>query len=536
MKVKLAPVKNATTLQHELEMLRRLTKTSKYFVLPYHDTLIPSTEFTVTDSTTTGPKDPRFNSHLAMVIEMGEITLSDFLRRNHQIVSQTKLIDIISCLVYMVLDAHALDLVLMDIKDANVMHFKMGPGLYSWKGIDLESCLEKDAVLSKSRFMATIPFMAPELLTGAETRAQLSMDIWSLGMLIFNTLICKQRQTFWTLQGINSDAAIKEEIVKGRLTQTKVDELIARTFSGSDNSSQRHFLERMLKIDPNERWTITALEQAALMKGSSSISPSILVEGQHRILSAVQSLSDKVTVINMLATPTDIKDLLANLAGSNLAADRKKADELRVIDACPPALQYYVTMQVSMNGFLQACTVLSSEMVANNKRGVAGSIAAAVGVFSSLASPVPFASFGLEVLKAALTKIDVHVQLLAVEKVVAIFRGDSTAISLVAEGVARGMALHRKADLERIQLQLQVKKGGPVEGAFRMAVDFCLNKTDSDASKDRATADAQTVMQNMLSGDLAFTSSGGLSRATNNERRAESITGEILTFLQAKKA
>ena len=257
-------------------MLRKLTKTSKYFVLPFHNTLIPSNEFTVTDST--GPSDTRFNSHLAMVIEMGEITLADFLRRNHQFVSQAKLIDIISCLMYMVLDAHALDLVLMDIKDANVMHFKMGPGLYSWKCIDLESCLEKDAVLSKSRFTATIPFMAPELMTGAETHAKLSMDIWSLGILIFNTLICKQRQTFWTLQGINDNAAIKEEIVKGRLTQSKIDELIGRTFSGSDNSSQRHFLERMLKINPNERWTITALEQAWLMKGSSSISPSILVD------------------------------------------------------------------------------------------------------------------------------------------------------------------------------------------------------------------------------------------------------------------
>ena len=532
MKVKLVTVDKRSSLQYELDVLRKFTKTSKYFVMPFHDSLISNNEFAVTDSS--GPKDPKFSNHVAMVLEKGQITLADFLRRNHQSVTHGRLIDIICYLMYMVLDAHALDYVIMDIKDQNVMQFDTGHGLYSWKGIYLEGSLEVNTVLSKSKFMATIPFMAPELLTGAEKHARFSLDIWSLGILIFNTLICKQRQTFWTLQGIHSDAAIKEEVTKGRLTQEKIDNLIERTFSGSDSSSQRHFLERMLKVNANERWTIFELEKAALLKGSSSISPSILVDGQSKILNAVQSLSDKITVINALASPTDIKDLLEKLNGSNLAADLKKAAELREIDGCPPALQYYVTMQVSMNGFLQACTVISSDMVANKQRGVAGSIAAAIGAFSSLATPVPFASFGLELLKMGLSKIDERLQMLGVDRVVATFRGDSAVISLVAEGVARGMALYRKTELEALAAkQPQQKKKGVVGEAFRMAVDLCLNKSESDASKDKATADAHTIMQDMMSGGLAITS-GGPFIATN-EQKAESITGEIVTFMQSKK-
>lgn len=66
---------------------------------------------------------------------------------------------------------------------------------------------------------------------------------------------------------IYDDVGIKRELVSGRLTQKKVDDLIDRTFPGYDNSSKRHFLQRWLKIKPSEWWTIQALYEAALMKG-----------------------------------------------------------------------------------------------------------------------------------------------------------------------------------------------------------------------------------------------------------------------------
>ena len=93
---------------------------------------------------------------------------------------------------------------------------------------------------------------------------------------------------------IYDDVGIKREHVSGRLTQKKVDDLIERTFPGYDNSSKRHFLQRWLKIKPSEWWTIQALYEAALMKGTTSISGPIRYEGQKRILREVKSLHELV--------------------------------------------------------------------------------------------------------------------------------------------------------------------------------------------------------------------------------------------------
>ncbi len=265
-KVKIVSAEKKHLLQHELDVLSELFLADcKFFVKPLYSVLIPSFEFTVSDF----PADPSgcFDNHVAMVLEKGEINLTDYLHYNRSHLTPAKLADIIDGLVGMVSDAHKLNFVLMDIKDQNVVQFKIGPGLYSWKGIDLDGSLRRDTLLHQSNFMATIRFMAPELLSGKETRARFSLDIWSLGVLIFNTLISQQQQTLWSLLGIHGDDAIKEEVVSGRLSQEIVDGLIKRTFPSSEESSKRHFLGRMLKIKPSERWTIESLQKAALLKG-----------------------------------------------------------------------------------------------------------------------------------------------------------------------------------------------------------------------------------------------------------------------------
>ena len=293
-KVKLVKEEDAAVLQRELNTLLQLNNQSTCFVKVLHHCLISSEEFTVSDSSADSAMDLRFDRHVGMVMEPGEITLTDFLIHNCRDISQGKLIDIITGLVCIVSDAHFLNYVLMDIKDQNTMQFRVGRGNYTWKGIDLDSALEKDTLLSATSFMATVRFMAPELLTRREVRARQSMDIWSLGVLIFNVLLCKQRETFWSLLGIHGDAAIEEEVLQGRLTQKKVDDLIERTFQGSDNSSQKHFLQRMLRIEPSERCTIQVLHDAALLKGTSSFSASRLYRGQQQLLKGQQEILGEV--------------------------------------------------------------------------------------------------------------------------------------------------------------------------------------------------------------------------------------------------
>jgi hypothetical protein len=196
-------------------------------------------------------------------------------------------------------------------------------------------------------------------------------------------------------------------------------------------------------------------------------------------------------------------------------------------------LQYYVTMQMSINGILAACSSISSNMVANNRPGVAGSIAAAIGAFGSLASPIPFAQFGLDLLKTALNKFDERQQKVRVGRVQNVFLGDSAVVSLVAEGVARWMALHRQAELEaaKVREQQQQPGKGPafrqVKGALRRAVSLCLNGAESDPSKVRATSDAQSILQAIMDGGLVINANKSSAAAG----KADAITADIVAFV-----
>jgi hypothetical protein len=182
-------------------------------------------------------------------------------------------------------------------------------------------------------------------------------------------------------------------------------------------------------------------------------------------------------------------------------------------------------MQVSINGILTACSSISSDMVANNRRGVAGSIAAAIEAFGSLASPIPFAQFGLDLLKTALNNLNNEQQINMVNRVQNFFFSD---ISLVAEKVARWMALYRQAELEAATTREQLPAFRQGTEALRRAVSLCLNGAESDPSKVRATSDAQTILQAIMDGELVI-------NANSSSGRAEAITAAIVAFVRTKR-
>jgi serine/threonine protein kinase len=362
-KVKIVSVEKKHLLQNELTVLRQLNYHSKFFVKPLHDALIPSDDFTVSSSASA--KDLRFDNHVAMVLEVGEITLTDYLREHRDSLSHGQLLDIINSLVCMVIDAHDRDYVLMDIKDQNFMLFFVRRGLYSWKGIDLDGSLKVDTLLNDSCFMATIRFMAPELFTEKNLKARFSMDIWSLGLLIFNILIFLRKKTFWSLLEKHSDEDIKDEVVSGRLTQKRIDDLIESSFPGHDKSSLRHFLKHMLKINPSERWPIQSLHDAAFMKGTASISGSILYEGQKKILSEVKSLQELVKT-ELASVHTRLQSLLeedhndTDLGHINTALDELHAilsTQAQSTADCKAAIQTLTNWESSATSTSRAATI-----------------------------------------------------------------------------------------------------------------------------------------------------------------------------------
>jgi len=324
-KVKIVAVEKEHLLRRELEALT-FFKDSKFFVNLLHDQLLSSADFVVS-----AQGAMRFDNHLAMVMEKGVVTLDQFLAEHCSELSLVDYMQIIGSAFNIVKEAHSKRLVLLDLKGSNIMLFDSGRGLRVWKGIDLDGSLLVNSPLGESSFMATVPFMAPELLAATQLtglQANLSMDIWSLGILTFNVLVAKQFCTFWTLMGMNSDADIKEEVRSGRLTQEKVDENINRNFPGHANSTQRHLLLRMLKVDPSARYTIAALDTAAYLTGVASISTSTLYHNQQHIIGELKSLRD-LFQSEIASFRMTLQAVLEEDSGANIGDTSSYLDSLR---------------------------------------------------------------------------------------------------------------------------------------------------------------------------------------------------------------
>ena len=236
--------------------------------------------------------------------------------------------------------------------------------------------------------------------------------------------------------------------------------------------------------------------------------------------------------------PDNLAEQLAALERSTRREDKKAAFELRekqIIERSPPTVQYYVTVQVSMNGVFNACTSIKSEMVGNERRGPAGSIASAIDF---LADPIPFAKFGLDILKGALNKWDERQQKQAVAHVVDIFLGDTTVSSLVAEGVARKLALYRQSKLEeedaKSRQKQQQRKGqafAKAKEALRHAVNICLQRDETNSAKSMADADFQSILQAVMDGRVTINA----AITSTAPEKAEVITANIVTYIQSEK-
>ena len=296
-KVKIVAVEKEHLLRREFEALS-FFKHSKFIVNLLHEQLLSSAEFTVLVSggSSDSKAAKKFDHHMAMVMEKGVVTLDQYLVEHRSELSMVDYTQIISSAFNIVKEAHGKGLVLMDLKGSNIMLFDYGRGLRVWKGIDLEGSLPVNSALGDSSFMATVPFMAPELLAVlqlAGLQADQAMDIWSLGVLTFDILTYpKKFCTFWTSMGLHSDSDIQEEVRSGRLTQEKVDALINANFPGHGNSTQRHLLLRMLKVVPSARPSITDLDSASYLTGVASFSTSALYHNQQRIIGELKSLRD----------------------------------------------------------------------------------------------------------------------------------------------------------------------------------------------------------------------------------------------------
>jgi len=185
----------------------------------------------------------------------------------------------------------------------------------------------------------------------------------------------------------------------------------------------------------------------------------------------------EVTVINSI--PDDLTKRIAaleNATDSKARMEAAKLNEIAGISAVDEQLEYIIALQTLLNGMLLACSVISSNMVANQESSLTRTASNAIDFAVQNASFMPGVSLALNLISKSLTAYDDSVKEARVERVTELFRNDALLVSQVTEVVARKMTLHYKEKLAMIG------KGNPqstesIREKVQQVVKRCVTNT-----------------------------------------------------------
>eukprot|EP01036_Dinobryon_divergens_P027427 gene27427-36200_t len=171
-------------------------------------------------------------------------------------------------------------------------------------------------------------------------------------------------------------------------------------------------------------------------------------------------------------------------------------------------LQYYVTMQVTINAVVMACAIICSDRQSDQGETFENAIASAIANYRDISWGV----FGLNILKVITEKWKDNDKPKwdAVYQLKSTFYGGSNLISEVAERVAREKTMSNKSKLtvEGSKSPLEADRLG--KEALRKAIEACLDQSEEVLLKDAATTDTQFIVQSLMKRDVAV---GAITRA-----------------------
>lgn len=323
-KAKVIERKCGSQVEHEFKCLNTLFFSSPgYYVRPIR--LLYSPQIAVDAVSAFALHD-----HVALVMEKGIKTLDDTLKQNPNL-SYAEKVFILSRVIDVVEQAHLNKLVLMDLKSANFMKFRLGDDVV-WKGIDLDGALLIGQVLSGSTFKSSAECMPPELTTRLETVvASPSIDIWAIGLLAFQIFSRHGISNFWTVQGQYNETSIINCLCG--LTQESVYRVIAKEYPGDQNSQLRHFLMHVLQVNSTDRPSTTVLKQYTLLCGGASVSASMIFSKMNSMdkkldlmASALRNFESRFSTYSI-----DMKGLLAGLTESLVTGNMDNRAQLEAI-------------------------------------------------------------------------------------------------------------------------------------------------------------------------------------------------------------
>ena len=224
---------------------------------------------------------------------------------------------------------------------------------------------------------------------------------------------------------------------------------------------------------------------------------------------SVDSLGDRLNAFEtslIQSIPDDLIRRIADLEGVRDAAARAEQAifrEKQDIVEVSELLEYYVAVQTHLNGLLLACGVISSRMVENEERGVAGNVASAIDFAGQHTSSIPAASIALSFVSMLLSAYDESTQRRRVDKVVGIFRNDAVLISLVTEMVAREMTKFHRDDLVGVGKGSSAQKSSTtLRDRVKNVLKRCKASAVKSASKEMAKKHVETIIAAIMDGSI----------------------------------
>ena len=210
---------------------------------------------------------------LAMVMERGKDDLEKYVMTRNV---EHHDLRVIVTRVVSVLDAlHSSGLTWMDLKAANFVRFLDRDEDWVWRGIDLDGAMVTGSAVSSAEFMVTPSYMAPELMRRPPgLLAAPSMDMWSLGMLLFR--LVKQNCSLWKCLDLNSDEEIIRAVTSKTSEQLQLDvhSVLDQQFPSSRDGPLKRVLRDLLMVNPAKRPSCRDVKSRGLVTGDISFSRS----------------------------------------------------------------------------------------------------------------------------------------------------------------------------------------------------------------------------------------------------------------------
>jgi serine/threonine protein kinase len=279
-KVKLRKDRNA--LQREYSIMESLNmKAPNYFIRPFDLVSYDKDELIPCDGC-----DDNLSGLHGIVMESGIIDMKAYSRMHFR--KPNFLIEFKSVgfdVSEIIKTAHSNNIVLMDLKPANIVRVINNDGTNNHKAIDFDDAIDLNKFLPSTTISGTPRYIAPEVAKhmldstkNNKFKPTLAVDVFSFGLWVFE--VFNEQVSLWTCLGVDEFKDEDVLISASKLTDDQIQRVINDKLGDTKLTAARTWLLDALKVNPHNRLTIERLNSnhSLLTTNYATISMNNLVD------------------------------------------------------------------------------------------------------------------------------------------------------------------------------------------------------------------------------------------------------------------